>query len=99
MGKKLSPNDLKLYQRCDEVLHYIWDPIGVAAIPEARDEYHSYIPGAFERLQNGAEAKEIADYLVEIETSKMEMTPNRARATNAAQALIDWRECIREGVR
>ena len=87
----------ELYQVVDEILWYIWDPIGVAAIPEARDEYHSYIPGAFERLQNGAEAKEIVDYLVQIETDSMELTSNRARATNAAEALINWRECIREG--
>lgn len=30
--------------RIGEVLHYIWDPIGVADQPGARDEYDSYIP-------------------------------------------------------
>jgi hypothetical protein len=44
---KLLPHQDELYRRTDEVLHYIWDPIGVAGVPEARDEYDSYLPHAF----------------------------------------------------
>ena len=40
----LPPLELELYKRCDEVLHYVWDPIGISDVPEARDEYESYLP-------------------------------------------------------
>ncbi len=32
----------ELYQRIDEVLYYVWDPIGVSDEPCARAEYSSY---------------------------------------------------------
>jgi hypothetical protein len=51
MGKKLSPKDKERYKRTDEVLHYIWDPIGIAGAPEARYEYHSYLPHVFSLLK------------------------------------------------
>lgn len=41
MGHKLSQADMDLYRAVDEVLHFIWDPIGVRGFPEARDEYHA----------------------------------------------------------
>ena len=31
-------------RRSDEVLHYLWDPIGVAGTVMARDEYTGYVP-------------------------------------------------------
>ena len=34
----------ELHRRTDEVLHYIWDPIGVSGVPTARDEYSGYVP-------------------------------------------------------
>jgi hypothetical protein len=40
MGRKLSPEQNELYKRVDEVLHYVWDSIGVAGEPHARDEYY-----------------------------------------------------------
>ena len=43
MGQKLPPCEAKLYRHCDEILHYIWDPIGVAGRTGARDEYDSYL--------------------------------------------------------
>ncbi len=38
MGQRLSPEDMAPYRAIDEVLHYIWDPIGISDAPEARDE-------------------------------------------------------------
>jgi hypothetical protein len=31
-------------RRADEVLHYLWDPIGVAGEVMACDEYMGYVP-------------------------------------------------------
>jgi hypothetical protein len=37
----------ELLTRVNEVLHYIWDPIGVRGEPNARDEYDSYVPEVY----------------------------------------------------
>ena len=60
MERRLDSGQKKIFQRVDEVLHYIWDPIGVSEIPVARDEYHSYTPQVFSLLLKGATAKDIA---------------------------------------
>ncbi len=65
MGQKLSLSELELYRRTDEVLHYLWDPIGVAGIPEARDEYHSYLPVVFSLVEK-RDASAICAYLFHV---------------------------------
>jgi hypothetical protein len=55
------------------VLMAEWDPIGVSDIPEAADEYDSYIGGVYELLERGASEANICDYLRNIEVDQMEM--------------------------
>ncbi|CAD6563044.1 hypothetical protein ACFQ3P_41525 [Paraburkholderia sabiae] len=50
MGYKLADDELELHRRVDEVLFYVWDPIGVANSPAARDEYYGYLPIVFSML-------------------------------------------------
>ena len=50
-----------------------WDPIGVNDVPEAADEYDSYIGGVYELLEQGASEESIRVYLREIEVESMEM--------------------------
>jgi hypothetical protein len=50
-----------------------WDPIGVSDVPEAADEYDSYIGGVYELLERGASVANICDYLRNIEVDRMEM--------------------------
>ncbi len=71
MGTKLSQQDLELYRRIDEVLFYLWDPIGVSGTPEARDEYHAYLPVVFSMLKQNKEPNEVARYLTRIERERM----------------------------
>ena len=68
MGQKLSPPDLALYRAVDEVLHYIWDPIGVSGVPEARDEYQGYLPQVFKLVRERQSEETIANYLGTIAT-------------------------------
>jgi hypothetical protein len=98
MGQKLSPEDAELYRRCDEVLHYIWDPIGVVGYPAARDEYYSYLPGVFALVRAKADAEEIATHLIGIADMHMGGGVDRERAQRVAELLLDWRDWIwREG--
>lgn len=90
MSRKLSPSDEELYRRVDEVLNYIWDPIGVSSAPTARDEYYSYLPTVFNLLKTGSNSKQIADYLCEVATEKMGLNGNRTRDIQVAEVLLDW---------
>jgi hypothetical protein len=78
------------------VLHYIWDPIGVAGAPGARDEYDSYLPQVFARVRDNARAEEIVAYLLSIEKQSMGLRPNPDRASAAVTVLLEWRQWIWE---
>lgn len=61
MGHKLTDDGLELYRRVDEVLFYVWDPIGVANSPAARDEYYGYLwMKGFAALQHADEFLDLA---------------------------------------
>jgi hypothetical protein len=94
MGKKLSPPDEELYRRVDEVLHYIWDPIGVSGEPMARDEYDSYLPHVFSLLKANVKSEPIAEYLFEVSTGRMGLKENRAKDMEVAEILLDWKKTI-----
>ena len=95
MGQKLSPNENELYKRCDEVLYYLWDPIGVCGCAAARDEYYDYLPELFALVRDRADEHAIADYLLQVERG-MGMGTRPERAQDVASLLIDFREWIDE---
>jgi hypothetical protein len=97
MGTKLSPRDTELYQRVDEVLHYIWDPIGVAGMPTARDEYYSYLPTVFSLLTQANDNDEkIAEYLVYVVTDRMGLHETKEHALEIVDVLQDWKQTLNE---
>ena len=65
-----------------------WDPIGVADIPEAQDEYDAYVPGVYKRLISRASEEEIFTYLWEIETEYMGLCGNSSHTRAIAKRLI-----------
>jgi len=96
MGQKLPPQEMKLYRQTDEILHYMWDPIGVAGIAQARDEYHSYLPQVFQLILNQKTKNEIADFLIDIEENRMGLSPNKKAALEIARILLSTRDAIIE---
>jgi len=90
---------MKLYRRTDEVLHYIWDPIEVSGVPEARDEYHSYLPRVFSMLSSTIDGKEIIDYLIYVERDMMGLSitnESKERISEVVDILLNYREQIKE---
>jgi hypothetical protein len=77
--------------RADEILHYIWDPIGVAGAVMARDEYSGYVPKLVTLLMANSPASTIANYLTDIRTKHMELPPNREKDEAAVQLLLEWK--------
>ena len=94
MGKKLDSQQMELYRATDEVLHYIWDPIGVSDAPNARDEYWSYLPKVFQMLIDQSLEEEVANYLIKIETERMGLEGNRERAKRVVEILYEYKEKI-----
>lgn len=97
MGKKLSPPELALYRAVDEVLHYVWDPIGVSSVPQARDEYHGYLPLVFDMVRKGDSASDIACHLSRIATERMGLSEKHAHDLKVAHVLLEWKAVIRDG--
>jgi hypothetical protein len=58
-----TDNEKELQARISEILHYVWDPIGVAGNPHARDEYDGYIGAVWEQAKGGGDADQIASAL------------------------------------
>jgi hypothetical protein len=97
MEQKLIGQDLELYRRIDEVLFYLWDPIGVNEAPEARDEYYSYLPEVFSMVQSNASAKEIAVYLQKIVREAMGLTVSAESLVHnqkIASLLLKYKESV-----
>lgn len=94
MGRKLSPRQMEIYRRTDEILHYLWDPIGIKGAAGARDEYHGYLPKVSELLNRNADNSEIATYLIGIEADRMGLTPNRGRIEVVVEKLRENREWV-----
>ncbi len=54
-----------------QVLLTQWDPIGVAGVPEAVDEYDGYVGPVYRLLSSSASDRELAEYLAGIQTGAM----------------------------
>ncbi len=91
MGTHLSQYDEELLRRADEVLHYVWDPIGVSSQPAARDQYFGYLPTVFGMLKDQADPSQIAEYLNAIAAERMGLTHLTEQARRAAELLVAWR--------
>lgn len=91
-----SPPNLALYRAVDEILQYLWDPIGVASVPEARDEFHGYLPHVLEMIKNGSTEGELAEYLGSIPTAGMGLSANPDHDRAIARRLLNWKAKLGE---
>ena len=87
---------MELYTRVDEILHYVWDPIGVSLCPNTRDEYYSYLPQVFSMVKNDAPENDIVNYLNNITTSRMGLNENKKHDLKVAGLLLDWRKFLED---
>jgi hypothetical protein len=89
-----AEHEKELYLRVDEVLHYVWDPIGVSGNPMARDEYQSYVPQVVRLLNENANAEQITSYLNQVVTERMGLPRNLDATLNVVAVLLDWKETL-----
>ena len=94
MGQKLNPKENELYKRTDEVLFYIWDPVGVSKEPYARDEYLAYLPQVFQLLLNNKPKEIIVEYLLSVVSDKIGLSPNKKETEEVVEILKEYKEKI-----
>ena len=87
-----------LRARVDEVLYYVWDPIGVSDEPCARGEYRDYAPEIYSMLAKGAAAVAVSTRLQEIIRTQMELVPNAEHCDRTAALLVGHRYAAEEGL-
>jgi hypothetical protein len=80
---------LGLHERVDDVLRRVWDPIGIASEPGARDEYRNYVPRVVGMLCDGADEAALSAYLAHIATVSIGVPADEQHAANVARLLIE----------
>lgn len=80
----------ELRLRISEVLFYVWDPIGVNDLPQARDEYDSYADAVWRMAIEKKSKNEISAYLLNVTTAMMEVEPRPDHDDNVAELIIEW---------
>jgi hypothetical protein len=74
--------------RIREILLRQWDPIGVTDLPQAQDEYDSYVGEIANAIRARRPVSAVADQLLSIETARMGLPSDRGRALRVANALL-----------
>ena len=91
----------RVHYRVDEILHYVWDPIGVSGMPQARDEYDADVPTVVQMLFDGAHEEAVAHYLHGIVVERMGLASKSSSAMHTqkvAKLLVNNYEWIKKGV-
>lgn len=88
----------ELHKRIDEVLYYLWDPIGISDEPCARGEYSSYVSSIFNFVIN-EDLNGITNTLSYIVTQRMELQDNIEYNNNIANRLIEYKKAIEQGLK
>ena len=88
----------ELWHRVDEVLYYVWDPIGVSNEPCARGEYRGYIPLILGLLQASADPAPIAERLAALVRDQMGLPADKVRCRRVAQLLLEHKRAVEEGL-
>jgi len=87
MTKNIN-NKQYLLVEIQKILLKEWDPTGIQDIPEAQDEYDSYISSIYKLIKSSKTENELFDYLWWIETEHMGISGNKKHTKVIAQKLF-----------
>ena len=76
-----------LEARVRAILLQSWDPLGIAGVAAAGDEYDQYVKPITAMITTRTSADELSNYLVEIETDRMGLKSDYRRAQSVAIKL------------
>lgn len=92
MGSLWTPSEDELFRRVDEVLYYVWDPVGVRHIPGARDEYRAWAPEVYMLLTAETTAQQLSACLDELAKVWLGAPACGGRCSDAADVLLAWKQ-------
>jgi hypothetical protein len=69
-----------------------WDPIGVAHVPEAEDEYDGYVGAIYRMLIAHVPRLALVDHLWQLETGHMALSGSRTHTEAIADRLLRLRD-------
>ena len=75
-----------------QVLLKEWDPIGINDVPEAQDEYDSYVSKICGMLRGGCDTADIYRHLRWIESEHMGLDGDEIHTRKIAERLASLRE-------
>jgi len=75
MSNDMERRGREIQEQIRQVLLHDWDPIGVQEIPEAQDEYDSYVGGVYSLLASHVQDEELVEHLYRIERETMGLGP------------------------
>lgn len=82
-----------MIQQVRDVLFREWDPIGVNANEQSRDEYASYAPGICRLLREGVDEYRLAAHLGQLMRVSMGLSRiDEERNRRIARRLLDFTE-------
>ena len=87
----------ELEKRIDEVLYYVWDPIGVSYYPHARGEYSSYVPGILQLVLANSPAEKISSHLSDVVRTQMGLIPDEEKGQLVADLILQHKDAIDSG--
>ena len=87
----------ELERRVDEVLFYVWDPIGVSGQPYARAEYENYVAQILGLVEKSDDPEPISSRLASIARESMGLTPDKKRCDHVAALLLQHKRAVNEG--
>lgn len=80
----------EIHRQIDSMLLRDWDPIGVADVPEAQDEYRGYCRGVYDVAVRTRSARAVAEHLVRVERDGMGFSEASVdRLLPVAQKILD----------
>jgi hypothetical protein len=77
-----------LMEEIQKILLNEWDPIGIQGIPEAQDEYDSYVSDVYKLIQSKRTESEVFDYLWGVETEHMGLSGDKKHTQTIAHKLF-----------
>lgn len=75
-------------KKINDLLLHKWDPIGVAGITGAEDEYAQYVGDILNLVQRSSSYEELFEYLWKIETDYMGLKGNRKKTESFSKLLF-----------
>ena len=95
-------NTEELRKRIDEILFWVWDPIGISTECATRGEYEIYVPKILELVLSNEKPEPIADALREIAETKIgfdSTDESRKHDLKVAELLLEHKFAVEHGLK